>query len=156
ETERNTDYLAGLIQQGRNREALDLCTRLEESGTVSLQALEAMAHRLYNETLDSIGRSPFLRDIRHWREGKQFSQAESQLHQLLARQPDNWAATLLLVHIYAEDLGQHNRALALLQPADKPSPLPRQFLKFARLSINEWSEAAIKRARAERSSQREV
>lgn len=149
EIERHTDHLAELIRQGRNREALEFCTRLEQSGPVSLQAVETMAHRLYHETLESIGRSPFLKEIVLWREHKQFAHAESQLQEQLARQPDNWAAILLLARIYAEDLGQPNRALAMVDPANKPSPLPRQFLKFARQSINEWSETASKQAQIE-------
>ncbi|HLX67994.1 MAG TPA: tetratricopeptide repeat protein [Verrucomicrobiae bacterium] len=147
EVERNMDHLAGLIQQGRKSEALHLCTALEKSGSVSQQALETIVYRLYQETLDS--KSPFLRDIRRWRELKNFDEAESQLQQLLTRQPDNWAATLLLARLYAEDLGQPNRALALIQPNNKPSPLPRQFLKLARQSINDWGEAASKRAQME-------
>lgn len=153
EAERNMDHLAGLIQQGRNSEALHLCTALEESGTVSLQSLETMAHRLYQQTLDS--KSPFLSDIRLWREHRNFAEAESQLQQLLTRQPDNWAATLLLARLYAEDLGQPNRALALIQPTGKPPPLPRQFLKFARQSIDEWSNTASKRAQMEQCSQQQ-
>jgi predicted Zn-dependent protease len=155
EAERDTDHLAGLIQQGRNIEALDFCTKLEESGTVSLQAIEAMVHRLYDETLASIQRSPFLRDIRLWREQKHFAEAESQLQQLLTRQPDNWAATLLLARLYAEDLAQPNRALALIQPTNKQPPLPPQFLKLARQSINEWSETANRRAQMESRPERD-
>jgi tetratricopeptide (TPR) repeat protein len=148
EAERNMDQLAGLIQQGRNSEALHLCTALEECTSVSRQSLETIVYRLYQETLDS--KSPFLSDIHRWREQKHFAEAESQLQQLLTRQPDNWAATLLLARLYAEDLGQPNRALALIQPGNKPSTLPRQFLKFARQSINEWSDTASKRAQLAR------
>jgi predicted Zn-dependent protease len=151
EAERNMDHLAGLIQQGQNSEALHLCTALEESGSVSRQSLETTVHRLYQKTLDS--RSPFLKDIRLWRERGHFAEAESQLQQLLTRQPDNWAATLLLARVYAEDLGQPNRALALIQPAYKPPVLPQQFLKLARQSITEWSDSASKRAQLARRSQ---
>lgn len=154
EAERNMDHLAGLIQQGRNSEALHLCTALEESGSVSRQSIETMVHRLYQETLSS--KSPFLKDIRHWREHKHFAEAESQLQQLRSRQPDNWAATLLLARLYAEDLGQPNRALALIQPGNKLSPLPVQFVKFARQSISEWSAAASERAQIERRSQQDA
>lgn len=150
EPERNMDQLAGLIHQGRNSEALRLCTELEKSGSVSQQALETLVYRLYQEQLDS--KSPLLSGIRRWREQRQFAEAESQLQQLLKRQPDNWAATLLLARLYAEDLGQTDRALALVQPKWKSSPLPQQFLKLARQSITEWSEAG-KRERMERSSQ---
>jgi predicted Zn-dependent protease len=153
EDERNMDHLAGLIQQGRNSEALHLCNALEESGSVSRQALETVVYRLYQETLDS--KSPFLSDIRRWREQKHFVEAESQLQQLLTRQPDNWAATLLLARLYAEDMGQPNRALALIQPSDKPLPLPRQFLNLARQSVNEWSNMATKHAQMERRSQQD-
>lgn len=151
DAERSMDQLAALIQQGKNSEALRLCTVLEKSSSVSRQALETLVYRLYQEQLDS--KSPFLSDIRRWREQKDFVKAESELQQLLTRQPDNWAATLLLARLYAEDMGQPNRALALIQPTKKRSPLPPQFLSLARQSITEWSEAASNREQMERSSE---
>ncbi len=150
ETERNMDHLSGLIAQGRKSEALAFCTNLEKSGSASHLAVETMVHRLYTETLDSIERSPFLANIRRWREQKHFAQAESELQNLLARQPDNWAATLLLARVYVEDFAQPNRALVLVNPGDKPSPLPIEFIKYARQSIQEWSAAASQSQEAAR------
>ncbi len=141
EMERNMDHLSGLIAQGKKSEALAFCTNLEQSGAASHLAVETMIHRLYTETLDSIEKSPLLADIGRWREQRHFAEAESQLQQLLVRQPDNWAATLLLARVYVEDFAQPNRALALVNPGDKPSPLPAEFIKYARQSIQKWSGA---------------
>ena len=121
-------------------------------------ALEATLHRLYQETLDSAEKSPLLADVRQFieREQKHFVEAESQLQQLLTRQPTNLPATLLLARLYTLRIcRQPDKALALLQPSDKPLPLPRQFLNLARQSVNEWSNMATKHAQMERRSQQD-
>lgn len=141
EIERTLDRLGALIRQGRNREALEFCGALEASGKVSPLILETTFHRLYQETLASAGRSPFLADIRRWREQKQFGQAEVQLKELIARQPENWGAMLLLMRVYAEDLSQPEKALALLQADPKQPQLPAAFAGYARQSIDEWSSS---------------
>jgi tetratricopeptide (TPR) repeat protein len=141
ETERKLDLLAQLIREHKMTEALDMCQKLEESGEVSPLALDAMIHRLYQEILDSIPTAESLSEVRRLRERKQFDQAELQLKQVLAGQPKNWAAMLLLMRIYAEDLSRPEKALALLQSMNKQPQLHKAFVKFARQSIKEWSMA---------------
>jgi tetratricopeptide (TPR) repeat protein len=141
ETERKLDLLAQLTRERRIDEALDLCEKLEKSGEGSPLALEATIHRLYQETLDSIATSEPLSEIRRLCELKQFDQAELQLKQLLAGQPKNWAAVLMLMRIYAGDMSQPEKALAFLQSANK-SPLHQAFVKYARLSVTEWTAGA--------------
>ena len=144
ETERKLDHLAQLIREHKTTEALDLCQKLEESGEVSPLTLEATTHRLYQETLDSIPTLEPLSEIRRLCERKQFDQAELLLKQLLAGQPKNWAAMLLLMRIYAEGLSQPEKAFAWFQPANKRPQLHPIFVKYARQSIKEWS-AAVQR-----------
>jgi tetratricopeptide (TPR) repeat protein len=142
ETERKLDRLAKLIREGRTEEALDMCGKLEASGEASPVALEAMVHRLYQETLNAAGTSPFLEEVRGFCEQRQFDQAESHLKRILSGQPKNWAAMLLLIRLYAEGLHQPGKAFALLQPANQPPQLHPAFIKYARQSIGDWSAAA--------------
>jgi tetratricopeptide (TPR) repeat protein len=142
ETERKLDQLAQLTRDGRIDEALAFCEKLEASGEASPLALEATIHRLYQEILDSIPTADSLAEIRRSCELKQFDQAELQLKQLLAGQPKNWAAILLLMRIYAEGLSQPEKALALLDPMNKQPHLHKAFVKYARQSVSAWTVAA--------------
>jgi tetratricopeptide (TPR) repeat protein len=143
ETERKLDLLAQLTRERRIDEALDLCEKLEKSGEASPLALEATIHRLYQETLESIPTAESLSEIRRLCELNQFDQAELQLKQLLAGQPKNWAAMLLLMRIYAAGLSQPQKALALLEPMNKPPQMHKAFVKYARPSVSEWTAAAF-------------
>src|SRR5262249_8503985 len=66
---------------------------------------------------------------------------------------ENWAAMLLLMRVYAEDLSRPEQALAVLQPPPQPKrskqppppQLPPAFVKYARRSIDEWGREAAKR-----------
>ena len=147
ETERKLDQLAQLIREGRHAEALDSCEKLESSGEGSALALEATKHRLYQEILNSISTTPLLANVRSLCEQSQLDQAESGLKQILAGQPQNWAAMLLLMRIYAEGMFRPDKALALLTPAETGSAtnsprLPKAFANYARQSIAEWNKAA--------------
>ena len=145
--EQGLEKFAQLVQQGRTREALDLCQQLEHSRDVSALGLETAVHRFYQDTLDSIAISPVLLEARRLRELRQFSEAESQLKSILASQPDNAAAILMLMRVYAEDMEQPGRAQALIEPADQRQPrLHPAFMKYAQKSIQERSRAGVGKA----------
>ena len=142
ETERKLDLLAGLVKEGRVAEALDACKKLEESGEASALALEATFHHIYRGILDSIEKSPLLREaVRHESRGE-FEPAEAQLKQILATQPNNWAAMLLLMRVYVKGLSQPGKALAFLQPASNQPQLYPAFVEYAHRSINQWLDEA--------------
>src|SRR6185437_13570508 len=61
ETERNLDFLAQLTREGRIKEALEFCEKLQKSGEISPLTLEAKLHHLYQEILDSMETSDLLR-----------------------------------------------------------------------------------------------
>lgn len=145
EMERRLDRLAQLVREGRNREAVVLCHELETERDASPLMLETAFLHLYQQVLETMERSIFLDEVRHFRALKQIGPAEQKLLDLLKQQPENWEATLLLARIYAQDLAQPNRARAVLQQAGK-SVLPSQFVKLALQSVDEWSEPAINRA----------
>jgi len=136
--DRQLDRLGIFIKQGRTHEALDLCKKLKDSSEGSHLALEATLHRLYQDALDSAEKSPLLADVRQLIERGEFEPAESRLKEILAAQPENSAAALLLMSLYAENVSRPDKALALLQPSDKQPHLHPAFAELARRSINDW------------------
>lgn len=149
EIDRHLDRLGRLVKQGRNTEALDLCKKLQDSSDGSHLALDATLHRLYLETLDSAEKSPLLADARQFIERGEFEQAEWRLKQILAAQPDNASATLLLMRMYAANLSRPDKALALLQPAEKQPQLHPALAEFARQSIHDWAAQGMRPANVE-------
>jgi tetratricopeptide (TPR) repeat protein len=142
EPDRNMDQLGQLVRQGRVAEALDLCKKFEKSGEISPLTLEATRHHIYQDTLKSIETSPVLKEIRRLNDLGKFEEAESGLKQILATQPINWAAMLLLMRIYVKGLARPAKALAYVQLDDKQSHLPAEFIGYARRTIAGWAEEA--------------
>ncbi len=138
EIDRNLDRLGLLIKQGRNSEALDLCKKLKDSSEGSHLALETTLHRLYQDSLDIAEKLPLFADVRELIDRGEFESAEARLKQILARQPENSPAALLLMRLYAANLSRPDKALALLQPSDKLPHLHPAFADLARRSINQW------------------
>lgn len=141
ELERKLDTLAELVRQGRRTEAFDLCKKLGESSDVSPLVLEATMHRLYQETLDDTETSVVLAGARQLIETGEFDEAESRLKHILATRPSSWSALLLLMKMYARNLSQPLKALALLNP-DQQTQLPPAFAVYARRSIDQWTDEA--------------
>ena len=139
ELERKLDRLGELVRQGRRTEAFDLCKKLGESSEVSPLVLETTMHRLYQETLDDMETSVVLAGARQLMAEGEFDEAESRLNQILATQPSSWSALLLLMKMYARNLSQPLKALALLNP-DQQTQLPPAFAVYARRSINQWAD----------------
>jgi len=152
EIDRNLDLLGNLIKQGRLREALDLCRKLQDASEGSHLGLEATVHRLYLETLDSAEKSPLLADVRQLIERGEFESAESRLKQILASQPGNSAAMLLLMRMYAANLSRADKAQALLRPAQNQPQLHPAFAELARRSIQDWAAQGMRSAPVETQS----
>ena len=71
---------------------------------------------------------------------KRFPEAEAVLGSLLAENPANVDAAMLLLRLYAEDLHQPDKALAVLESLEKQPQVPSAYLEYARRSIAEWSQ----------------
>jgi predicted Zn-dependent protease len=138
EMDRNLDMLGQLIKQGRNKEAVDLCKKLQDSSEGSHLALDATLHRLYLETVEAAENSPLLANVRQLIEKGEFDQAESQLKHMLAVHPTSGATWVLLMRFYSKNRLRPDQALAVLDPIDKPGPLHPAFTDYARKSINQW------------------
>lgn len=134
---RHQDAIAHLIQNGRRDEAVKLCEELKQSGEVDAVTL---AH-----TLEFLGVKqehapvkPLVEADRLRAQGK-FGEAEELLKSLLAKNPADDAAALLLMRLYAENLRQPQRAHEVLRALEKQPHVPAEHLEFARRSIHEWS-----------------
>ena len=135
---RYMDTIAHLIQNGRHDDAIKLCEELKSSGEVERSTLEM--------TLDFLGvkqdrrptPQPLAEAARLRAEGK-LAEAEALLKALLAKNPADTGAALMLVRLYAEDLRQPSRAQEVLRQLEKLRQIPASHIEFARRSIDEWS-----------------
>jgi hypothetical protein len=136
-SQRHQDTIARLIRNGRRDEAIKLCEELKQTGEVDLVTLE--------NTLEFLGvpqnrrrENPLSQAARLRVEGD-FSKAEKLLRAMLAKNPADAGAAMLLLRLCAQDLRQPNRAHELLRVLEKQAHLPASHLEFARRSIAEWS-----------------
>jgi len=138
------DRIAGLVRQGRNEEAINLCTKLLKSGEASSLAMEAMLFRLYHEifTDERIEAAPPLAEAHQLCEEGHCVEAESRLSLLLKQEPGNLAAAMMLMRIYAQYLQRPGKAYALLETFEHRSAIPPGFVDYARQRIGEWVDPA--------------
>ncbi len=134
------DALAVLVKQGRNEEAIGLCTELLKSGEASGLAMEAMLFRLYDELFDNerILRSPSLAEAQRWCEQGNGVGAEPQLKELLKREPGNLPAAIMLMRIYARNFRRPDKACTLLTTFEDRFGVLPGFMGYARRRIDGW------------------
>lgn len=142
ELDRDLDRLAELSQQHRYGEAIQLCVKLKESAAGSGLGLEATLFRLYDEMFADGTTSPHLAEVQKLYEGGQCLLAESRLNQVLKREPGNLGAGILLMKLYARNLRNANRALALLHTLEQQRGVPPGFIDYARERIRQWFDPA--------------
>jgi hypothetical protein len=79
-----------------------------------------------------------LGDINRLRSRGCYQEAKSQLLDLLRRDPENMAAAVLLVRVYAQDLHQRDKAVHLINAIEKKPFASSSVVAFLRNSLNEW------------------
>jgi len=137
-TQRYQDAIARLIHTGKREEAIKLCEELKKSGEVPVTTLEDTLEFLgVNQNRSKI-KSP-LQEASRLRASGNFSGAESLLKSLLAKNPADDGAALMLMRVYAQDLKQPEQARAVLQALEKQPHVSAAHLEFARRSLDEWS-----------------
>ncbi|MGA2853938.1 MAG: tetratricopeptide repeat protein, partial [Verrucomicrobiota bacterium] len=72
-------------------------------------------------------------------EGK-FGGAEMILKSLLAENPSNLDAALMLMRLYAQDLRRSDKAAEVLRALEKQPHIPSAHIEYASRSINEWGQ----------------
>ena len=136
--QRHRDNLAYLIHHGKREQAIKLCEELKRSGeldeTALADALEFLGVKQERAALER----PLNRAAR-LRAAGNFAEAETLLKSLLAKNPADTGAALLLTRLYAGDLRQPNRAAAVLQALEKQPHIERAQIEFAWRSLKEWS-----------------
>jgi len=140
---RDLDMIASLIKNGRREEAVQLCQMLKESGDVSVLALETMLEHL-GAKQESAQKPKPLTEAYHLRMQGRFQEAESILKLLLAEDPRNVDAAMMLMRVYAQDLHRPHQAVEILQALEKQPYVSPAHIEFARRSIGEWSHAKPK------------
>jgi hypothetical protein len=140
--------LALLSNRGQVNEALQLCGELLEKGEASRMAMETMCFRLYSQMFarESFVASPSLSPINELCESGQIAEAESQLNQLLEREPENLHAVFLLAWLY---LQQPEKVRAVIQSLEKRSKLPPLFAEYIDCQIKEWLASCSSDAESE-------
>ena len=140
------DRVAALFEQGRNEEAIALCTKLFESGDASGLAMETMLFKLYDAAFgdERLGLYPALAEAGRMCAAGHFSGAESQLNLLLKREPRNLACVLTLSRLYAQNLGRPDRSYALIQDFERRPGVPPFFVEYARRRVGEWLDPKAK------------
>ncbi len=141
-TQRALDQIARLASDGKKQEAIRLCQELRDSGDASDLALETMLARLGVQSPDKgPGRSKPLNEADQLIGEARFNEAEAKLAALLKNEPSDQAAALMLMRLYAQGLGELDKANAVLESIAKEPHVPPAFIDYARRSLAEWSGA---------------
>ena len=135
---RDLDQVASLIKHGRKEEAIQMCWALEESGEVSVLALETMLEHLGVKPGQARKPRPLV-EAHRLRSEEHFPEAEAVLVSLLKENLANVDAAMMLMRLYAEDLHRPDQAKAVLQVLAAQPHVPSTHIDYARRSIAEWS-----------------
>ena len=135
---RELDLVASLINQGRREDAIQLCQSLKESGDVNVLTLETLMEHLGVKS-DPVRRTRPLVEAGRLRSQGKFPEAATLLRSLLAENPANMDAAMMLMRLQAGDLHQPDQAAAVLASLEKQPHVSPAYVEFARRSIAEWS-----------------
>ncbi len=141
ESSRAVDQVAGLLQNGRRDEAVKLVEVLQKSGDANSQVLETM---LVRAGIPRAGADPGkprpLVEAHRLRSAGRWDEAEKVLQTLLAENPANMDAALMLMRLYAQDLKRPGKAAGVLQQLQAQPYIPAAAIEYAARSIDEWSQ----------------
>jgi tetratricopeptide (TPR) repeat protein len=136
---RDLDLIASLVKNGRREEAVQLSRKLRESGEVSMLVLETRLE-LLGIKLESVQKPRPLTEAYQLRMQGRFQEAESILKPLLAEDPRNVDAAMMLMRIYAQDQHHPQKATEILEALAKQPHVSPAHIEFACRSIGEWSQ----------------
>jgi tetratricopeptide (TPR) repeat protein len=137
--QRELDAIGGLIRSGRKEEAIKMCRMLLQSPDADRTALELTLHHLGVPMEQVDERHPLARAGSLRKEGK-FGEAEAVLNSLLAENPSNVDAAMMLMRIYAQDLRHADKAMEVLRALEQQPHVSPAHIEFARRSIIDESQ----------------
>ena len=136
---REHDRVASLLKNGRHEEAAQLCAALKESGDANVLVLDALLARHGVQVETGRKPKPLAEAHRARMEGK-CDVAEKILKSLLAENPANTDAALLLMRLYVQDFRRSDKAAEVLRSLEKQPRVPPDFIEYARHSIHDWGQ----------------
>jgi len=145
---RELDAVGDLIRSGRKQEAIRLCQMLLQHSDDNRAALEMTLHHLGVPQEQMKERKPLVEAHRLQQEGK-FDQAEMILNSLLAENPSNVEAAMMLMRVYTQDMQRGDKAIEILRSLEQQTHVSRSYIDFARRSIEEWQKPPPEQAPAE-------
>ena len=142
---RDLTRVADLLKSGRREEAVQLCEELHKSGCADVLVLETLLARAGIQPVNSKKTTPLAVAHRLRSEGN-FSEAERILKSLLAENPSNLQAALMLMRLYVQDFRRSDKAMEVLRSLEKQPHVPPDSIEYARRSINDWGQRKPKPA----------
>jgi len=136
---REMDVIGDLIRSGRKDKAIQLCQMLKQTGGVNPSVLEMTLEHLGVPQRSVRKPRPLIEADRLRSQGK-FPEAEMILNSLLAQNPRNLDAAMMLMRLYAQDLHRPEKAGEVLRALERQPHIPSAHLEFARRSIGEWDQ----------------
>jgi hypothetical protein len=134
---RNMDMVASLIKNGRNEEAVQLCEMLKESGDANVLVLETLLAR-NGIRFESAKKPRPLTEAHRLRSEGKFDEAAAVLNSMLAENPSNVDAALMLMRLYVQDLKRSDKAGEVLRALEKQPHIPPSHIDYAQRSIQDW------------------
>ena len=136
EDSRNLDRVAGLLKNGRREEAAQLCAELKKSGHANALVLDTMLARA-GIAPEAPKRVPPIVEAHRLRAEGKFAEAEMILRSLLAENPANVDAALMLIRLYVHDLRRSGQAAEVLRSLGRQPRIPAGHIEYARRLIIE-------------------
>ena len=140
---RELDVIAHLIKTGRRKKAIRLCKKLKTSGDSSAYAMETLLEHLGVPQSDPPRHKPLTEAYLLRSRGK-FNEAKVLLNSLLAKNPADADAALMLAQLYAQDLRQPGKAEKILRDLKKQPGVPPVRIEWAEHSLQEWGRKKLK------------
>lgn len=135
--QRYQDTIAHFIHTGKHDEAIKLCEKLKKSGEVPLMTLENTLEFLGVKQKNPLATRPLLEASR-MRTAGDYKGAERLLKSLLAKNPRDEGAAIMLLRVYAQDLRDPDHARKVLESLSKQPHVSSGHVEFARRSLEEW------------------
>ena len=133
----NVEMVANLIRAGRHQEALELYDVLKDSADANIVVIETLLDRA-GISREQFRRANPLSDADRLQQEGKYLEAEVLLKSLLAQDPENVAAAMMLMRLYVQDLHQSDKAAEILRHLQKQPHISSPAIEYAQRSLYDW------------------